>query len=180
MATDNNKSKGRNESAMVTPRQALIYAAAEGWKGDGPSPWISPVANDDILAWAESHLSSSTHNRQVLLSAFEKLIQERLFFEIHKGLFNSPSFYCSFDANFLKEIPDGEEYADFWNDCVQRYDEEYGFKTWRILGLCAGQGSQGPSDAPWGPCLGSSCGWFEDNKEHCNHGLRFRIKGSDK
>lgn len=180
MAADNNKSKGRNESAMVTPRQALIYAAAEGWKGDGPSPWISPVANNDILAWAESHLSSSTYNHQILLSAFEKLIQEGLFFEIHKGLYNPPCLYCSFDTNFLKEIPDGEKYADFWNDCVQRYDEEYGSKTWRRLGLCAGQGSQGPSDAPWGPCLGSSCCWFEDNKEYCNHELRFRIKGSDK
>jgi len=167
--------ENKQKLSVLTPRQALIYAAAEGWQGDDPSPWISPAAVGDILAWAKSHISGQTQDED-FSSAFDELVLEGLFFEIHQGLFDPPCYYCSFDTDFLKEIPDGSQWVDFWDDWVQRYDEEHGFKTWRRMGLCAGQGSQGPSDAPWGPCLGPSCCWFEDGDEQCNHELRF-IKG---
>ena len=71
------------------------------------------------------------------------------------------------------------ELCDMICNYSEDYDEQYD-KTWRKMGLCAGQGSQGPSDAPWGPCLGSSCFWFEDNKEYCNHGLTFNVKELNK
>ena len=170
----NNKSESQNESIMNTPRQALIHAAVEGWKGDGQCSWISPTTATDICAWAESHLVGSAQN-QGLLQAFEELVLEGLFFEIHHGLFDPSCYYCSFNSVFLEEIPNGSQYVDFWNDLVLRYDEEHGLSTWRHLGLCAGQGSQGPSDAPWGPCLGTSCCWFGDGSERCNHGLKFSM-----
>jgi hypothetical protein len=154
----------------MTPRQAFIYAALGGWKGDEPNPWICPMEFNDIGAWAKSYLPMST---DLLPEAFEELTQEGLFFEIHHGLFDPPCYYCSFDSDFLREIADGPEHVDFWKDLTDRYDQEHGLKTWRRLGLCAGQGSQGPSDAPWGPCLGASCCWFMDGTERCNHDLRF-------
>jgi len=176
MDIENNKTKDQEELPAVTPRQALIYAALVGWNGDEPSPWISPISIEDIFAWANSHLHGTVDS---LIPAFEKLEAEGLFFEIHKGLFDPSCYFCSYRTDFLKEIPDGEDYTDCWGGFSEDYDERYGFKTWRALGLCAGQGSQGPSDASWGPCLGSSCCWFKDSSE-CNHGLEFKIKKSDK
>jgi hypothetical protein len=176
MALTNNSAENRDEPAIVTPRQALIYAALVGWHGDEPCPWISPISIEDILAWAKSHFHGTIDS---LIPSFKELEVEGLFFEIHKGLFDPACYFCSYKTDFLIEIPDGEDYTDYWDGFSEDYDEQYGFKTWRTLGLCAGQGSQGPSDTPWGPCLGSSCCWFEDNGE-CNHGLKFKIKGPDK
>jgi hypothetical protein len=167
------KSEGQNsepQSESITPRQALIYAALTGWKGDEPNPWFCPVAINDLLAWAGSYHPEPVDS---LPRAFEELVLEGLFFEICRGLFDPPCYYCSFDSRFLEELPDGPEYVDYWRSLVDDYDEEYGRSTWRSLGLCAGQGSQGPSDSPWGPCLGASCCWFVDGDERCNHDLRF-------
>jgi len=88
-------------------------------------------------------------------------------------LFDPPCYYCEFDSRFLRELPDGSEHTLAWDSYVDDYDDEHGSKTWKRLGLCAGQGSQGPSDALWGPCLGASCCWFEDGSKHCNHQLTF-------
>lgn len=34
----------------ITPRQALIYAALCGWKGDEPCSWISPIEKESLIA----------------------------------------------------------------------------------------------------------------------------------
>lgn len=154
----------------VTPRQALVYAALCGWYGDDPGPWISPVAVDDILAWAKSHYRGPVED---LAPVFEDLVTEGLFFEVCHGLFDPPCYYCKFDSRFLHGLPDGSEHTLAWDSYVDDYDDEHGSKTWKRLGLCAGQGSQGPSDAPWGPRLGASCCWFEDGSKHCRHQLAF-------
>lgn len=158
------------QSEQITPRQALIYAALTGWKGDEPNPWFCPVAINDLLAWAGSHRPDSVGS---LPQAFEELVREGLFFEIHRGLFDPPCYYCSFQSRFLEELPDGQEHVDYWEGLVDDYDDRYGLKTWRRLGLCAGQGSEGPSGSPWGPCLGASCCWFVDGDERCHHDLHF-------
>ena len=170
MDIKNNKPENQNESTTVTPRQALIYAALVGWKGDEPSPWFCPVAIDDILAWAKSHFQGT---KESLITAFKELETEGLFFEIHKGVFDPPCYFCSYKTHFLNEISDGKANIDYWDGVSEDYDEKYGLKTWRTMGLCAGQGSQGPSDAPWGPCLGYSCCWFEEGDKKCNHELLF-------
>lgn len=62
-------------------------------------------------------------------------------------------------------------------------DATYGITTWRKLGLCAGQGGEGPSDARWGPCLGGSCRCFHDACAECAKdpsfakGQRVRCRG---
>ena len=90
---------------------------------------------DTILAWAESHLSGTTETN-LLLSEFEKLTLEGLFFEVHHGLFDPACYFCSYALYFLKEIPDGTEHITYWETLTEDYDENYGFSTWRKLGLC--------------------------------------------
>ena len=172
MSNKKQNSEHQPKSESVTPRQAFIYSALEGWKNDGPNPWHNPISIDTILAWAESHLSGITETN-LLLSEFEKLTLEGLFFEVHHGLFDPACYFCSYDPNFLKEIPDGTEHITYWETLTEDYDENYGFSTWRNLGLCGGQGSQGPSGSPWGPCLGTSCCAFENAVEDCTQGLHF-------
>lgn len=159
-----------SQTKSITPRQALISAALCGWKGDEPSTWISPVVAEDILGWAKSYLPGPN---KFLASAFENLVTEGLFFEIHHGVFDPPCYYCSFVADFLKEIPTGPDFIDFWEDIVDKYNKEYGLSIWHRLGVCAGQGSQGPSGEGWGSCLGASCCSFLDGSEHCTHDLNF-------
>jgi hypothetical protein len=159
-----------SQSGSITPRQALIYAALAGWRGDEPNPWFCPVAIDDLLAWAASY---RPHPIDSLSQVLDELVLEGLFFEVHRGLFSPPCYYCSYAVKFLRDIPDGLEHVEYWQGLMDRYDEEHGPDIWRRLGLCAGQGSQGPSDAPWGPCRGTACCWFVNGNERCNHSLRF-------
>ena len=130
---------------------------------------MSPVAHVDLIEWGGSHYGGpSVH----LECAFTALELEGRFFEVHPVVFSPAVYYCSFDPDFLQELPDSSQYYEMWGAFVDEYDEEYGI-TWRRAGLCAGQGSQGPSGARWGPCLGTSCSWFQDGEESCNHELPF-------
>lgn len=158
----------------TTPRQALILAALSGWSGDDPCSWSSPVAREDLIAWGESHYGGPSAHLECAFSALEL---EGLFYEIHPAVFSSAVYYCCFDPDFLQELPDSDQNQELWEAFSNEYDEEYG-NTWRSTGLCAGQGSQGPSDARWGPCLGSSCCWFKDGNESCNHALPFNQPAS--
>jgi hypothetical protein len=153
----------------TTPRQALVLAALSGWSGDSPCSWISPAAREDIIAWGGSHYGGPSSHLEVAFSALEL---EGLFFEVHPAVFYPAVYYCSFDPDFLQEIPDPGQYYVLWEAFVDEYDDEYGI-TWCHTGLCSGQGSQGPSDARWGPCLGSSCCWYKAGEKSCNHGLSF-------
>lgn len=153
----------------LNPRQALIMAALVGWCGDKPCSWQSPVDRSTLLAWAESHYQGPAADLEIALDA---LVLQGLFFDIHPAVFASTCYYCSFDSEFLAEVPHEAEDANFWSSLSEDYNEEYGF-TWLKTGLCAGQGSQGPSDAPWGPCVGSSCVCFRSGAERCNWGLQY-------
>ena len=159
---------GSEESQFgLSPRQALLSAALSGWRGDTPCSWISPATRDTIIAWGESHYGGPTAH---LERAFTALELEGLFFEVHPTTFFPPAYYCCLDSDFIEELPDVVGEHELWDGLVEEYDEEHGF-TWRRTGICAGQGSQGPSD--WGPCLGPSCVWFQEGNESCNHDLSF-------
>lgn len=161
---------GAEESKYgTTPRQALVLAALSGWSGDDPCSWISPVAREDLIAWGGSHYGGPSAHLECAFSALEL---EGLFYEVHPSVFSPAVYYCCFDPTFLQELPDPDQYHELWESFADEYDAENG-KTWRSTGLCAGQGSQGPSGERYGPCLGSSCIWFQDGKESCNHGLSF-------
>lgn len=171
------KQSGAEESKYgTTPRQALILAALSGWRGDDPSSWISPTTREDLIAWGESHYGGPSAH---LERAFTALELEGLFFEVHPSTFFPVAYYCSFDPDFLQELPDSDQYQDLWESFVDEYDQEHG-AAWRHAGLCAGQGSQGPSDSRWGPCLGLSCCWYQDGNETCNHELSFQRSATDR
>ncbi|MEI6166689.1 MAG: hypothetical protein WCS52_05800 [bacterium] len=179
MTQGNMPSVAANKS-ILSARQALICACVAEWAGDAPSMWVSPAIEADILAWAKSH--SPTIKDEELTAAFQELLTEELFVLVCHPVFAQPVYYCSLDSNFLKELPDdicigGAEFdikfiGAFWEDFQERYFEEYG-TTWLLWGLCAAQGSQGPSDSPWGPCLGCSCVCFTKGEAECNFGLNF-------
>jgi len=172
---------------VLSPRQALIAAAITGWRGDGPSSWSSPQPKDDILAWARSYRPDAAAVE--LMDAFHKLTEEGCWTAVRYPIFAAEQYYCHYWSDFIQELPEpvaayiaadaGTEALTrswliaFWDDLFDRFAEMYG-GAWIFWGLCAGQGSQGPSDAPWGPCLGPSCGWFQDGHAECNWGIRFR------
>ena len=159
----------------LSARQALICAAVTGWAGDEPSSWPSPMPESDILEWGESYTKDIS--AEMFVSAFRILVADGLFFVVCHPIFKAPLYYCSLDARFLKELPDNicwvnqqydKRYAiAMWEDCSCEYSEKHG-TTWLLWGLCAGQGSQGPSDSPWGPCLGCECSWFTNGDKKCN------------
>lgn len=153
----------------ISPRQALIFAAACGWSGDEESSWQSPVERDTLLAWAESHYKGPMADLEIALDA---LVLQGLFFDVHPCVFTKTCYYCSFETEFLDKIPGTEGYRDLWEYIRKEYDEDYGM-TWRYTGLCSGQGRQGPSDAPWGPCIGTSCTWFRTGHKECNWDLEY-------
>jgi hypothetical protein len=155
--------------AGLNPRQAIIFAAATGWHGDDPSPWQSPATERTLLAWANSHYQGPSADLALALRA---TTSEKLFFTVHPSVFSETCYYCTFDTDFLDELDRAEDVRAIWEDITYEYDQEHG-KRWRQDGICAGQGSEGPSDAPWGPCLGSSCIWFRDGKDDCNWQLPF-------
>ena len=152
-------------------RKALINAALCGWKGDSPCGWPSPADLETILAWGASYCTGGIKGEK-LLPAFKELVKIGLFFEVHSGLFKVPCYYCSYETKLLSEITDDENIFELWDDWVEEFDHEQDMK-WRKFGLCDGQGRQGPSGGPWGPCLGPECCWFMDGKQTCNWELEF-------
>jgi hypothetical protein len=154
----------------LTARQALIKAAVGGWAGDELCSWHCPATEETIIAMAKSHAGPNTVD---FPAVFQDLVDDGLFFEVHHGVFDPPVYYCSYDPDFLEEINGSPEDKSAWKAICEENDEVYGISTWRSLGLCAGQGSEGPSDARWGPCLGTSCCCFEDGSEECTHELTF-------
>ena len=162
-------------------RLALIRAALCGWAGDEPSNWPWPVDRPTIIAWAQSHDAHATE--EDLHKAFTELVCEGLFFKIGHDVFADDYFYCSMSSAFLQELPDrdkllactGEPVLEFWPRITAENDHLYG-PHWRKYGLCAGMGSQGPSDSPWGPCKGPNCCWYRDGDPGCWHELVFNRK----
>jgi hypothetical protein len=167
----------------LTPRQAVICAAITGWRGDMPSPWSWPVAAEDIIAWAQSHEQSQ--NKASLSRGLKQLVSEGLFLPICYPVFIKPYYSCGYVSSFLKELPaemqfpgwDGDksiaDIEEFWEGLQEKLIMQYGpTPVW--WGVCAGQGSEGPSDIPSGPCLGPSCCCYSNkNRDSCHHGLEF-------
>lgn len=170
------KFKAKDCPKGITPRQAMILAALVGWAGDRPCSWQSPVDGDDLLTWGLSHYVGYKkallgERKEDLVPALRALEIEGLFFQVQHRLFQNPVYYCSYDIGFLNEIFDGAKHVSFWAHLANDNDQEYG-RTWRATGVCAGQGSQS-GDSRWGPCLGTSCSWFEAGSDHCNWSLNF-------
>ena len=169
-----------NTTPILSARQALICACVSGWAGDEPSSWSSPATETTIKTWAKSH--SPTITDAALSAAFSELLLERLIMLVWHPIFADPVYYCSFETSFLEELPGsicvgGAQYnkpyiGAIWEDFQERHFEEHGV-TWFLWGLCAAQGSHGPSDSPWGPCLGCSCVCFMKGDAECNFGLKF-------
>lgn len=178
---------GKERDIVLTARQALIAAAVTGWCGDGFCSWSSPVERETLLAWGGSYqhgLSASA-----LEQALDELACEGLFYKILYPIFEQPCYYCSYDSMFLEELPDpiadyinttkqGFELSGLsdligqWNYMKGKFIGEWGLAA-RFWGLCLGQGSQGPSDGGFAPCLGPSCCCFESGEEQCNWELQF-------
>ncbi len=160
------KASGRN----ITPRQALIGAALGGWYGDEPSSWNSPIPRSDLLGFAESYYQGPQEHLEVALRA---LLAERLFFEVHPGVFAEPCYFCSYDPEFLSELPGAEQHANMWSEWRDYHDCHS--RGWWHAGLCWGQGREGGvSPDEVGVCLGSSCCCFVDYaNERCSHDLRY-------
>jgi hypothetical protein len=152
----------------VNPRQALISTALTGWYGDEPTSWPAPTTRTTLLAWADSHYEGP---QERLVVALEALVAERLFFEVHPGVFAEPCYFCSYDAEFLAELPGGEQHRAMWERFSTYHDEHS--HGWRSAGLCEGQGSLGYSEVV-GVCLGSNCCPFEDGPEaRCPRDLQY-------
>ena len=152
----------------VNPRQALISAALTGWYGDEPNSWGAPATRTTLLAWADDHYQGP---RERLGVALEALLAEGLFFEVHPGVFAEPCYFCSYDPEFLAELPGGEEHKAMWEG-FRAYHNEHSH-GWHSAGLCEGQGSLGHSDVV-GVCLGSNCCPFENGPAaRCNRDLQY-------
>jgi hypothetical protein len=160
------KASGRS----LTPRQAFIGAALGGWYGDDPSSWSSPVPRRDLLAFANSYYQGPQEHLEVALRG---LLAERLFFEVHPGVFAEPCYFCSYDPEFLPELSGAEEHVKMWTEWRDYHDRHS--RGWRHAGLCWGQGRQGGvQDDEVGVCLGTSCCCFADYaSERCTRELRY-------
>lgn len=134
----------------MTARHGLIRAAVCGLAGDSPSPMYCPATEDTIISWAQSHTG---RNAGDFHPEFKKLVTERLFLEVQRGVFDPPVYCCSYDAKFLKLIG-ADEVVSQWKEILESYNETFG-KGWRKSGICMGQGFQ--TDEFWGPCLGRAC-----------------------
>lgn len=152
-------------------RHALFY----NWEDDeeefhGPYEWSYPRLKEDIVD------SVAARDRSVPIKdiefAFDVLVEQGLFFTVHPGVFAEPCYYCSYDPDFLLEIPELSRYAPEWRALQERLDQEYDSGTWRSTGLCWGQGSQA-SENPLYLCVGSSCCRFRDGAPACQHNLPF-------
>jgi hypothetical protein len=160
------QASGRN----ITPRQAFIGAALSGWAGDEPSSWSSPVGRSDLLAFANSYYKGPQEHLEVALRG---LLAEGLFFEVHPGVFTEPCYFCSYDPEFLSELPGAEQHATLWNEWRDYHNRHS--RGWWNAGLCWGQGREGGvSPDEVGVCLGSSCLCFADYaREECTHALKY-------
>ena len=176
----------KTNASSLTPRQALIAAAVTGYKGEGPSSWPSPVPRSVIIDYARSY--SPELSDAEFQEAFDQLTSEKCWtaIEYHR-VFAEPYYYCHYWSEFLKELPDplsdfmdpGMEGSvtksslrDLWDYLFEKFSDESG-AAWLYWGLCAGQGSEGPSDSPWGPCLGPSCCWHKEGEPSCHWQLEF-------
>lgn len=153
-------------------RAALIRGAVYGWKSSKPCQWLSPYDLPTIICWAASYCAPEIEDRQ-LMRAFRDLEREGLFFEIHPGLFNAPTFYCSFEPAFLREIEASRVFG-LWQKWTSDFDRTFAGK-WRRYGLCAGQGYYRPRSSSFGICLGKSCDWYVRGARTCDRGREFAI-----
>jgi hypothetical protein len=150
----------------LNPRQALISAALTGWFGDEPSSWQAPTENSTLLAWADSHYQGPKDRLVVTLRA---LVAEGLFFEVHPGVFAEPCYYCSYDPEFLTELPGGEEHAGMWEQLLAYHNRHS--LGWQSAGLCRGQGG---NSEDVGVCLGTNCCSFEAGpRPRCPRDLQY-------
>jgi len=165
--------------APLSAREAIICAAVSGWAGDGMTPWPSPQTADTIFAWARSFRNNLSEDD--VSAAFKVLVQEGLFHEILYPIFKDPVFFCPYESKFLEELINCQqehalgffiaEAKDYWDFLLAELTK---FGPAAIFwGLCQGQGSQGPSGSPEGPCLGPSCAWFTEGNSKCNWDLTF-------
>ncbi|MBP7933636.1 MAG: hypothetical protein KA354_03205 [Phycisphaerae bacterium] len=151
----------------LSARQALIQAALAACQENPGGIWPSPLPASEILQAAEAVAGRAYGN---LGPAFQALVIEGLFFEVHHDLFDAPAYYCSYDNRFLRELLEGDSQAGAWNDLAAVMDNRFGPSTWRGLGLCAGQGR---ADGWLGPCLGAACPQTRGNAKRCFRGLAF-------
>lgn len=105
--------------------------------------------------------------------AFRGLIAEGLFFEVHLGVFAEPCYFCSYDPEFLDELPEAKRHAKSWRQFRKYHDRAS--RGWKQAGLCWGQGREGGlSDGEIGLCLATSCCCFAQHPEkECAHELRY-------
>jgi hypothetical protein len=166
---DASRSFGTEDSKRgMNPRQALISAALTGWYGDEPTSWPAPAERTTLLAWADSHYQGPEER---LSLALESLVAERLFFEVHPGVFAEPCYFCSYDPEFLTELPGGEDHREMWEKFRAYHDQHS--HGWHSAGLCEGQGSQGYSELV-GVCLGSNCCCYKDTvNARCPRDLQY-------
>ena len=164
----------------ASARAALIKAALCGWHGDAACSWLFPIDEETLISWAKSHAPETPD--EDLTEVFLDLLREGLFFQVEHDVFEGAYYYCSFSSVFLAELSGhetmlactGQPVVEFWDEMSAEYDDHYG-TDWRKYGICAGQGSRGPSGEGWGPCLGKDCYWFKDDGQpHCHHELRFK------
>lgn len=151
----------------LSARQALIRGALLTCRDNPGGIWPCPLAACDILQAAETAGGRAYGN---LMSALQILVVEGLFFEVQHGLFEEPAYYCSYDARFLPELPQGDSPNMSWNGLAVAMDDRFGPSTWRSLGLCSGQGR---TDGWLGPCLGTACPQIKGSSQRCLHGLVF-------
>ena len=142
-----------------SPRQSIIYGALCGWKGDGENIMSWPETRDLIIDFGNSFYKG---DKEELEKAFNELVNEGLYFQVHPEVFMEPTYYCSLDIKFLKEIPDGDKYAEFWGHWSDQFDKDHG-DDWRRNGLCN-----------WRLCGGANCYDYKEGKDKCQHELRFK------
>jgi len=166
------KETGAEHSAwewLVLAALGLYWEVEEEFHG--PYEWNHPMIKKAIVDMA-SFFDSSGQKKDFEL-AFDVLVEQGLFFEVHPGVFAEACYYCEYDPDFLREIPGFEQYVPEWSALQEALDKKFELRTWRATGLCWGGGSQGPSELPLYICVGSSCCRFRDGDPVCQHELPF-------
>ena len=154
----------------------ILVALGLDWEEDedefhGPYEWNSPMQKKSIVGMASRFYSPGP--TEDLELAFDVLVEQGLFFQVHPGVFADACYYCEYDADFLREIPGFERYAPQWQAFQEKLDRKFDLRTWRTTGLCWGGGSQGTSELPLSICVGSSCCRFREGDSVCQHELAF-------
>ncbi len=171
---------GKKDLKPLSARHAVICAAVSGWHTDSPCSWLSPTSAQTVVEWAHSYPTDAS--TAVLAEAFVNLARDGLFYRVLYPVFREPQYICSYEGSFLNELPAdiGDYISDaspgsmrsLWEDVREEHNASHGI-AWHWWGLCAAQGSQGPSGSPIGPCLGPSCCWFQDGSSGCNWQIEF-------